>query len=267
MRSGGWRRRGCDSDSRRWFLAEIVWRSKPLEVIAMKPRLLAIGMMFLVCTSTTAQSPGERALLLKLKNEKSRVESLEQIIDQPDVYSATILFVGAKVAFQENRLEDSGFLYYAGQLRARFDRECFPPKGTGGNDPNQFYGVLSHNCGQSINPAVMSRPDVFAKVLDRVKKWQPKVPEEYEPDYEFVERRPIREAINKSKKNRNEFINWMSDLSTLLNDKEYFAAFRIIQQHNLGSDDSNPTDEEYEAATETIKRIEKEKKLKGIFGL
>jgi hypothetical protein len=57
----------------------------------------------------------------------------------------------------------------------------------------------------------------------------------------------------------------MGDLSTLLNDAEYFTAFRVIQAYKLASGDKRPTKEENEKATETMKRIEKDKNLKGFF--
>jgi hypothetical protein len=59
----------------------------------------------------------------------------------------------------------------------------------------------------------------------------------------------------------------MSDLSTLLNDAEYFAATRIVQAYNLNSDDKRPTKEAKDQATETMKRIEKDKGLKGFFSM
>jgi hypothetical protein len=51
-----------------------------------------------------------------------------------------------------------------------------------------------------------------------------------------------------------------------LNDAEYFAAFRVFQAYRLASDDKQrPTKDENEKATETMKRIEKDKGLKGFF--
>jgi len=51
-----------------------------------------------------------------------------------------------------------------------------------------------------------------------------------------------------------------------LNDTEYFEAFRVVQAYNLAIDDKRrPTKEENEKATETMKRVEKDKGLKGFF--
>jgi hypothetical protein len=75
--------------------------------------------------------------------------------------------------------EDSAFLFYAGQLRARFDQKCFPAKGTGGDSPFLAYAALSQSLGSTINPAVMAEPKAFAKAIDRLKNWSPKAPKEY----------------------------------------------------------------------------------------
>jgi hypothetical protein len=175
------------------------------------------------------------------------------------------LYAGAGVAFREKRLEDSAFLFYAGQLRARFDQKCFPAKGTGGDSPFLAYAALSQTLGSTINPAVMAEPKVFAKAIDRLKKWNPKATKDYTPGYEFTERvseKDAREAIQPS---RADFFSLMGDLSTLLNDAEYFAAFRVMQSYNLTRGEKRPTKEENEKATEAMKRIEKDKKLKGFF--
>lgn len=214
-----------------------------------------------------AQTPAELDLLEKL-NGPDHVEALETVLKTPDEYSAPILFFGAAAALAEKRLEDSGFLFYAGQLRMRFDQKCFPPKEAGSEDP--FLGVVlvSQLMGGSINPAVMAEPKVYAKAIDRVKKWSPKAPEKYNPGYEFKERLSEKDAHEAAKPNRTEFLSRMGDLAKLLNDAEYFAAFRIIQESNLAEDDNDKvpaTKEEREKATDTMKRIEKDKGLKGIF--
>ena len=125
-----------------------------------------------VCLS---QSPPEKGLYEKLT--QGDVEALETILKTPDEYSAVILFLGAGVAFAEKKLEDSGFLFYAGQLRARFDQTCFPAKETGADSPFVLYAALSHDLGSVINPAVMAEPETFSKVIERIGKWNPKAPQ------------------------------------------------------------------------------------------
>jgi hypothetical protein len=212
-----------------------------------------------------SQSPGEKDLFEKLAKGPDQVKALDTVLKAPEGYSPLILYFGAQVAFEEKRLEDSAFLFYAGQLRARFDKECFPAKGTGGSSPFLVYAAVSQQIGGSLNPAVMAEPKAFAKAIDRLKKFNPKAPKEYDPGYEFTERKSEKDAQEAAKAGREEFISGMSDLSSLLSDAEYFAAFRVVQAYNLVIDGKRPTQEEKEKATETMRRIEKDKGLKGFF--
>ncbi len=232
----------------------------------MKYPFLAIGVIALCGSIAFSQSPAEEVVIEKLRKGPDTIGALETVLKEADQFSALALFIGAKVAIEKNRLEDSGFLFYSAQLRYRFDLERFPPKGTGGNSPFQLYAALSNNIGMKINPAIMAEPKVFAKALNRVKKWLPKVPEEYDPGYDYLKRMSEKHATKATNANRTEFINRMGDLSLLLNDPGYFAAFRIFQEYNFSTDDNAPTVEAYENATETMKRVEKTKGLQGFFG-
>lgn len=232
----------------------------------MKPYIVAFCSLILFASVGFSQSLAEKDLYEKLAEGPDRAKALETVLKAPDQFSALILYLGADAAFKEKRLEDSAFLFYAGRLRTQFDKECFPPKGTGGDSPFVVYAALSQQFGSAITPAVMAEPEVLAKVIERVKKWNPKASKEYDPGYEFTERKSENAVHEAVKPNRTEFLSRLGDLSSLLNDAEYFAAFRVVQAYNLPIDDKRrPTQEENEKATETMKRIEKDKGLKGFF--
>jgi hypothetical protein len=216
--------------------------------------LLFVGWPIMV----SAQSRAEMTIHEDLRHGKTL--ALESVLRAPEKYSPVILYFGATLAFQKNRLEDSAFLYYAGQLRAHFDRDCFPPRGTGGDSPFVAYAALSQEIGRSINPAVMAEPRIFDKVLERIKKFIPVAPREYDPGYEFSERKPEQAA----QAGRNEYIDTMSGLSALLNDSEYFAAFRVVRDSNRTG--GNQHSKKYEEAVATMKRIERAKGINGFFG-
>lgn len=232
----------------------------------MKSYVIIFCSLILLASVGFSQSPAEEEFYKKLSEGPDKANALETVLKAPDRYSALILYLGADVALKEKRLEDSAFLFYAGQLRARFDKECFPPKGTGEDSPFLIFAALSQQFGGVIIPAVMAEPQVFAKAIERLKKWNPKAPKEYEPGYEFTERKFEKDAHETAKLYRTEFLSRLGDLSSLLNDAEYFAAFRAFQAYRLAGDDKQrPTKEENEKATETMKRIEKDKGLKGFF--
>jgi hypothetical protein len=195
------------------------------------------------------------------------VKALELVLKRSEDVPPTTLFLSAHVAFNEKRLEDSAFLYYAAQQRARFDRECFAARGTGGDSPFVLYAALSSQIGSYLNPAIMGDPPVFARALDRVKAWDPKAPKEYDPGYEFTERKTEEAAREANKPRRQEFLEKMAGRSTLLNDPEYFAAFRVYQAHNLSVDDKGPTKEASDKAAEVMMRLEKERGIKGFLSV
>jgi len=231
-----------------------------------KPYIVAFFSLILLASVGFSQSPAEKDLYEKLAEGPDKAKALETVLKAPDQFSALILYFGAGVALKEKRLEDSAFLLYAARLRTQFDNECFPPKGTGGDSPFVAYAALSQQFGSAITPTVMAEPKVFAKAIERVKNWNPKAPKEYDPGYEFTERKSEKDAHEAAKPSRTEYLSHLGDLSSLLNDAEYFAAFRVVQAYNLAIDDKRrPTKKENEKATETMKRIEKDKGLKGFF--
>lgn len=215
----------------------------------MRAYLIVFGLVAIACS----QSDVEDALFEKLTKGPDSAKALESVLKAPEERSALILYASAGAASKEKRLEDAGFLFYAAQLRAQFDKKCFPPKYKGGDSPFVLYSALSEQLGSGINPAIMADPKAFAKVTERIKAWNPTASKDYNPGYEFTERKTEKEARDAAKPNRTEFISRMSDLSALLNDAEYFTAFRVVQAYNLTRDNKRPTKEANDKATETLK--------------
>jgi hypothetical protein len=128
--------------------------------------------LFNIASLALAQSEAEFELYEKLLKGPGSIEAFETVVKRPDAYSGLVLYAASAVALKEERIEDSGFLFYAAQLRSRFDKICFPPEGTGGNDPFLVNANLSMMIGSAVNPAVMDDPPVFQRVLDRLEKWR-----------------------------------------------------------------------------------------------
>ena len=204
-----------------------------------------------------ALSPAEQAICdTILKND---AEGLKAALQQPDDRSALVLLVASAIAFNSQRLEDSGFLFYCGQLRLRFDEHCFPPKTVDGPNPVHLIGGYAMELGAKINPAVMHEPQIFAKALARVARWRPRVPSGYKPGYDFEQPLTEEAARAAAEPNRTEFLSRMGGVATLLNDEEYFSATQVLKNLSVAGEDRLPTKEEYEAAANTLVRIEKEK--------
>lgn len=229
----------------------------------MKSYLLALGLLGVVSTVAYSQRPPDFEILKRIHEEPNPVEAIEAVLEHADEYQSLTLIMAAGAAFAEHPLEDSAFLLYAGELRADFDRECFPPEGTGGNSPFLVHTALFQQYGSSINPVLMARPDVLNKVANRLKKWTPKAPNDYDPGYFFVERKSEQEALKATKPDRTRLISQMEGLATLLNDAEYSAALRVVRAYNSASEAQKPTKEAYNQAVETMRRIEKDKEIEG----
>jgi hypothetical protein len=204
------------------------------------------------------RSRPQNPICSKLVKGPDAAKAIDTVLKKPEDYSTLLLYSAAGAAFKEKRLEDSAFLFYAAQLRKRFDRECFPPKGSGGNSPFVAFQAVDQAYGTQINPALMAEPKMFEKVRLRLNNWQPKASKDYDPGYEFKERKTEKEAHEAVKAHRTDYLKTMSGLSALLNDAEYFAAF------NLGPERDRPTKEAYEKARNTMKRMEKAKGLESL---
>jgi hypothetical protein len=228
----------------------------------MKTLFLALG---LIASGALAQSRSEDLVYEQLTTTgPEAVSGLESVLKTPEVFSAVILYSAAGVAFREKRVEDAGFLFYVARIRSQFDKEMFPPVGTGGNSPLLLLGALQQQLGSVINPALMANPTAFEKALAKTKAWTPKVPATYDPGWEFTKKGNPKDAEAAIQDGRRKFIDGMTGLSRLLQDPKYFAAFRIAQDHNLKTGDDRPSKQAFEAAMQTMKQIEQEKGIQGI---
>lgn len=177
------------------------------------------------------------------------------------------LFVASAVAMSVERIEDAAFLFYAGQMRTRYDLAGFPPKGTGGDSPGVALGAISHQLGAEVNPAIMRRPAAFAKVVTRVQAWIPATPAGYMPGWEYTS---VQEAAAKRQldEHRASFSKQFGAMATLLNDPQYFAAFKVLQDFNFATYEQMQEPKrvkEKKAAEQKMLSIEKQRDIEGLF--
>ena len=62
---------------------------------------------------------------------------------------------------------------------------------------------------------------------------------------------------------RKEIVSQLGDLSMLLQDAGYFAAFKTAQDYNLKAESNRPTKAAYDSACQAMEQIEKEKRIVG----
>ncbi|HUR56711.1 MAG TPA: hypothetical protein VM029_03320 [Opitutaceae bacterium] len=227
-------------------------------------KLVVVAAWTALCSSL-AQSPTEREVYRQLstKGDES-VVALEEVLQRSENLSAVVLYSAAGVALRVARVEDAGFLFYVARIRAQFDKHLFPPTGTGGNSPMVLFGALDHQYGSAINPALMAQPKDFANALARVKSWQPRVPADYNPGWDYTAKGGEKEALAAIQAGREQFLEGMNGMATLLQDPDYFAAFKAVQDYNLKRGTERPSQESFQAAMQTMQRIEEAKGIKGI---
>lgn len=201
-----------------------------------------------------ALSPDDKAICDRILENDA--DGLDAVLASPDERAAVVLLVAAAVAFNGQRLEDSGFLLYCGQLRLRFDEQCFPPKETEGENPVVSIRGYALQLGESIDPALADEPAVLSAALARVGRWKPRVPAGYSPGYESERRLTEEEALAATQPQQDEFLGRLNGLATLLNDEEYFAAIQVAKRLRVPGEERLPTKEEHAAARKTMARIE-----------
>ncbi|MFM7289715.1 MAG: hypothetical protein ACKO6B_00600 [Planctomycetia bacterium] len=202
-------------------------------------------------------SPADQAACDRLMEDD--VAGLDAVLERSDERASLVLLTAAAIAFNRQRLEDSGFLFYAGQLRLRFDERCFPPRDQGEGNPVSAIRGYSVELGAGINPAVCDEPAAFSRALERVARWRPQVPDGYSPGYAYDRRLSAEEARVAAEPVRAEFLARMNDCATLMNDEDFFRAQRVAGRLLVPGEDRLPTGEEYAAARSTMRRIAEEK--------
>jgi hypothetical protein len=127
-----------------------------------------------------------------------------------------------------------------------------------------LFGALQQQIGSVVNPALMAEPKVFAKALARVKSWSPEVPKGYLPGWQFSQKASPEKAEASFQDGKTKFLKGMGGICTLLQDDDYFAAFKIAQSYNLKPRTEKPTKEAFDVAMKTMERIENEKGIQGL---
>lgn len=194
--------------------------------------------------------------------------ALDFVIGHTGTTPSHLMFLAAAVALQLDRLEDSGFLFYAAQLRSRFDQERFPPIDKGGDAPQVALAALNFQIGAAINPALMGVPKSFRAVVDRLRPWDVHGASNYDPGWKYANPKPAAEAHALGEKMKQESLESAEGIATLLNTPEYFKAFKTVQDYNLGSPEEPERPEtvaKVENARKQLREIEERMGIPGLF--
>jgi len=172
-------------------------------------------------------------------------KAVDAIVGDSSLVSPMYLFLASKTALTLNRVEDAAFLFYAAQLRGAFDFERYDvSRQPDGNNAATYLGFLRQTIGSSVNPAIMREPAHFAAVIDRLDRWTlVPSPKAFYP--EFADAKGFKTApptwVASAAAIKDGFMKQFGRRqATLLNDPEYFEAFRFVQAMNLNEVPSTP---------------------------
>jgi hypothetical protein len=190
-------------------------------------------------------------------------QSIDAMVRDSSLLSPMYLFMASKTALTLDRLEDAAFLFYAAQLRATFDFDRYDvARQPDGNNAATYLGFLRETIGMSVNPAIMREPARFAAVIDRLDRWE-LVPsrQAFYPDFESAKgfKMPAETWAKSAAAIKDRFMTQFGRrYARLLNDREYFDAFRFMQAMNLGELPMNKANgERLQKSMATMETIER----------
>ena len=208
-----------------------VWRSRYCSRVRPQPPAQRVTVEWLKSLKTTSNDPAGDGFIGS-RDQLSR--SIDAIVADSSLVSPTYLFIASKTALTLNRVEDAGFLFYAAQLRTAFDFERYDaPRQPDGNNAATYLGFLRQTIGESVNPAIMREPARFTAAMNRLDRWE-LVPSRQAFYPEFASNRfktaPETWAASAATlKATGSWTRFGRRQARLLNDPEYFAAFRVVQ--------------------------------------
>lgn len=230
-------------------------RSPHVALVVLLGAALAAG-----CASAGRSGPDFRAALARAEESPEGRQALVDLaVEHARQANALRLFQAADHANALGRLEDSAFLYYAGQMRKRLDLYTYT---TQNRQVRQTLDMLDASLGPEVNPAIVRNPEAYEAVIGRLDAWQLLPPEGYDPGWEYPERRPREEQRARAAEIEKRELTAMRKIAELLNDPEYLQALLTVQAYHLAPPESRRNRNLRAAklqAERTMQRIEAEK--------
>lgn len=227
---------------------------------------LVLSVVLLACQSTVEHSITERkpdfnTLYEKAQSDKqAQIDLVELVIQEPEWANSFLYFLASNYAISLDRVEDAGFLFFAGQARGAIELYMHPaPPGGAGS----ALGALRHTIGSVVNPAIM-QPRVYSNIVSRFDTWEV-IPH---PNYDFPwdktnNQKSAKELAHKGSEIKSSMLTHMKPMADLLGIPEYYKAFKTIQDYNLTLSYEQQTDpqflEAFNDAKNVIVTIEKSK--------
>lgn len=193
-------------------------------------------------------------------------KALKAVIAHPENANSLELATAAATVLRKGDLEEAGFLIFAAQLREIQDLECYPPADK--DEPVSTRALLGMliGCVQSdvVLRELQFQPKTLVSVVKRLATLQLKEPANYQPGWDYAKHTAKPGLFAKNKAN---MLAEVKPVSELLLVPDYLAALKRYSDFNNLPPEAKkqPANvKSYDQATETMRQIEKEKKLQGV---
>jgi len=211
------------------------------------------------CASLSRSGPDFRGALAEARESpQNRAAFVDLVVVHARQANALRLFQAADYAAELGRIEDSAFLYYAGQMRKRLDLYTSEaePRGV-----SQTLNMLDTSLGPAVNPVIVRDPEAYEAVIRRLDAWRLLAPENYDPGWAYSDRRAREKQRARALRIKERELEAMRRIAELLNDPEYLQALLTVQAYHLAPRDSRSNVKLRAAKIEaerTMQRIESE---------
>jgi hypothetical protein len=230
--------------------------------------VLLVSLSSMTIAACTNEAMGPEMAAKKLGGDKGqRAEAVKYIAAHTDRVSSYWMFVASAKAITVDDLEKAAFLYFAAQMRSRFDLKRFPAKGKGGNSPGVAIAALNHDIGAVLNPMIFRKPEVFSKVVQQLDNWSIYTAKDYDPGWEYESKLSEQESKALGASIKQKYMESAKGFARLLGTPEYFEALKVLQDFNFSSFEDRQKREliaKKEAAEKTMGEIEEKMKIEGI---
>ncbi len=185
------------------------------------------------------------------------------IVADASLVSPMLLFFAAQTAYSLNRLEDAALLFYGAQLRASFDFSRFDiPNTPDTGHTARYLSFLRKTIGANVNSAIMLQPKRFAAAIERLERWNVvPSPQAFYPEFANANgfKTPAEKWPSMAATLKGRFmLEFGRKQARLLQDAQYFEAFKIVQAMNLGQVTDTPANRDrFQKANEEMVAAEK----------
>ena len=148
-------------------------------------------------------------------------------------------------------------------MRASFDFSRYDIPGTpDAGDTARYLSFLRKTIGHNVNSAIMLQPKQFAAVVDRLERWTVvPSPQAFYPEFANAKgfKTPVAKWPSMAATLKGRFmLEFGRKQARLLQDGQYFEAFKIVQAMNLGRMTDTPANRErFQKANEEMAAAEK----------